>query len=532
MKTCLALCLLALPARLLAAEEVAVTIRTLAAQMKYDTTDFIVPPGATVRLTVVNDDEMPHNLVVTRTATDKGLALAQTAWAMGAAGIAKHWIPDDPRVLAATKTIDPHAQEILTFNAPLELGSYPFVCTFPGHAMAMNGAMRVMAEGPKLTNGKFQLFLGKWTQIPDFSKMKPLREGPLDDNLLQWKFDDYKNEFGIRFTGKLEVKTEGEYSFRVASDDGARLSMNGQVICNNDGSHPVDNGKIGRYGFKPGLHDFQLDYYQGEGGAGLFVSWEGPGFSETWLSKGQIGTIAMHQREDNSKGMPLVVKDEAIIYRNFIQGVNARAIAVGYPGGVNAAFDADICNVGLIWRGGFIDAKRHWTDRGGGFQPPLGYGVVALDRNVPLAVLASAEAPWPAAPQDVPNGDWPDGYRFTGYTLDKKEIPTFRYTFRGIKVEDRMESGPAAGQIGQKGGSLLRVITLRSDKAADGLHLRLATGKRIGEGKDGVFPLDEGVSLKAAGTILRQSAGNPELLVPVVFKGGVARIEVGYFWNY
>jgi hypothetical protein len=55
--------------------------------------------------------------------------------------------------------------------------------------------------GPKLTHGKFQLFLGKWTQIPDFSKMKPLREGPLDDNLIQWKFDDYKNEFGIRFWG-------------------------------------------------------------------------------------------------------------------------------------------------------------------------------------------------------------------------------------------------------------------------------------------------------------------------------------------
>ncbi len=71
-----------------------------------------------------------------------------------------------------------------------------------------------------------------------------------------------------------------------------------------------------------------------------------------------------------------------IIYRNFIQGVNARAIAVGYPGGVNAAFDADFCNVGLIWRGGFIDAKRHWTDRGGGFQPPLGYFSVHPIRSI------------------------------------------------------------------------------------------------------------------------------------------------------
>ena len=38
-------------------------------------------------------------------------------------------------------------------------------------------------------------------------------------------FDDFENEFGMRFTGKLEVKTDGEYAFRLASDDGSRLSV-------------------------------------------------------------------------------------------------------------------------------------------------------------------------------------------------------------------------------------------------------------------------------------------------------------------
>ena len=46
-----ALCLLAITGRLLAAEEVTVTIKTLAARMKYDTTEFTVSPapGAVLR---------------------------------------------------------------------------------------------------------------------------------------------------------------------------------------------------------------------------------------------------------------------------------------------------------------------------------------------------------------------------------------------------------------------------------------------------------------------------------------------------
>ena len=175
------LSLLGIVASLLAAApppvvgEFRVTIKTLAARMKYDTAEFIVPPGAKVRLTLVNDDAMPHNLVLTKPSADKGFALAQAAWALGAQGVAKHWIPDDPRVLVATKLVQPKSQEELVFEAPHEVGAYPYVCTLPGHAMVMNGVMRVVSEGTKLTDGKFQLFTGKWEKLPDFSKLPPGR---------------------------------------------------------------------------------------------------------------------------------------------------------------------------------------------------------------------------------------------------------------------------------------------------------------------------------------------------------------------
>ena len=43
------------------------------------------------------------------------------------------------------------------------------------------------------------------------------------DNLVQLKLDDYKNQFGLVFTGKIEAPKDAEYTFELASDDGGRI---------------------------------------------------------------------------------------------------------------------------------------------------------------------------------------------------------------------------------------------------------------------------------------------------------------------
>ena len=95
--------------------------------------------------------------------------------------------------------------------------------------------------------------------------------------------------------------------------------------------------------------------------------------------------------------MPLVPTDEAIIYRNFIQGAGNRAIAVGFPEKLNLAFDANELRLALIWKGGFIDAARHWTDRGAGAEGPLGDDILQLPPGPGFAVLPKTDAPWPTA---------------------------------------------------------------------------------------------------------------------------------------
>src|SRR5262249_7190687 len=64
----------------------------------------------------------------------------------------------------------------------------------------------------------------------------------------------------------------------------------------------------------------------------------------------------------------VVAFDEAVIYRNFTEGAGPRAIGVGYPEKLTLAFDANNVSLAMLWPGGFIDAARHWTARGAGFE--------------------------------------------------------------------------------------------------------------------------------------------------------------------
>ncbi len=126
----------------------------------------------------------------------------------------------------------------------------------------------------------------------------------------------------------------------------------------------------------------------------------------------------------------LVADKEPVIYRNFIEGAGPRAIGVGYPEKANLAFDANNQRLALLWQGAFIDTSRHSTDRGVGFEPPLGDHRVQLPDGAPFAVLPSADAPWPKESGKAA------GYQFLGYAFDDARRPSFRYRFNGITVDD------------------------------------------------------------------------------------------------
>ncbi len=215
----------------------------------------------------------------------------------------------------------------------------------------------------------------------------------------------------------------------------------------------------------------------------------------------------------------LAPQAEPVVYRNFIQGAGPRAIGVGYPEKVNLAFDANHLRLALLWQGDFIDASKHWVDRGSGFQSPAGENVFALHAGPPLAELADPKAPWPAAPKSA--SEKVPGLEFLGYDLDAKRRPTFFYRWGAVKVSDFFE--PSAD------GRLKRVFEMTvSGAAPSAAWFRAGAGRKIERQADGSFKVDGALSLRVEGAepLLRPA----DLLVPVRFMEGKAAFAVHYGW--
>jgi mono/diheme cytochrome c family protein len=229
--------------------------------------------------------------------------------------------------------------------------------------------------------------------------------------------------------------------------------------------------------------------------------------------------------------MPLVPEKEAIVYRNFLKGAGPRAIGAGYPERVNLAFDASALRLALVWQGAFIDASRHWSARGGGFQPPLGNNVLTLPEGPSLALLSNPDEPWP-------NGPARDrGDQFRGYRLSGDGRPTFLYDVAGVHVADF----PDAGKGDVPGAvTLIRTLTLSGTPPASppprALWFRALAADRIEPQGAGWYTIDGEwrMRIQAAGDsspILRKTSGKTELLVPIrSFGDQDTRIVQEFVW--
>jgi hypothetical protein len=216
----------------------------------------------------------------------------------------------------------------------------------------------------------------------------------------------------------------------------------------------------------------------------------------------------------------IVANEEAVIYRNFIDGAGPRAIGVGYPEKANLAFDANEMRIAMIWQGAFIDAARHRSGRGAGFEKPLGVNVQNGPPGAPFAVLANEFQPWP---KEVGRDA---GYQFRGYRLDEKQRPAFLYAFNGVQVEDYPVAVP-----GEVDANFERKLALHAPAPIEKLFFRAAVGEKI-EQKDGAFVVDGKVQMKFPGgnPIVRKLAGKSELLVPVPFTGNDGKIVEEISW--
>jgi len=108
--------------------------------MAFDTTTLKVKQGQQVRLVFHNEATvaaLPHNWVLVEPGTATAVASAGIQ-----AGKSHDYVPDSPDVIAHAKLAAPGETVDVTFTAP-KPGTYPYICTVPGHAAVMKGQLLV-----------------------------------------------------------------------------------------------------------------------------------------------------------------------------------------------------------------------------------------------------------------------------------------------------------------------------------------------------------------------------------------------------
>ncbi len=103
------------------------------------------------------------------------------------------------------------------------------------------------------------------------------------------------DRFSCRWTAQLNVPVSGTYRFFEASDDGARMSLNGDQIAWGWWDRGTTEDASGEIELEAGgTYLLVMEMYENGGGATAFLRWEGPGIPKEIIPQGalQIPSIA------------------------------------------------------------------------------------------------------------------------------------------------------------------------------------------------------------------------------------------------
>ncbi|WP_310587739.1 PA14 domain-containing protein [Fibrella rubiginis] len=123
----------------------------------------------------------------------------------------------------------------------------------------------------------FNYYEGSWGQVSQLNGVTPVKSGQTGQPDLSQR--NREDNFGLKFTGYINVPTDGQYTFYTNSDDGSKLYIGTTEVVNNDFGH-AEQERSGTIGLKAGRHAISIPYLQGGGGKALSVSYSGPGIGK------------------------------------------------------------------------------------------------------------------------------------------------------------------------------------------------------------------------------------------------------------
>jgi len=124
---------------------------------------------------------------------------------------------------------------------------------------------------PAAADFQYQVYLGGFAALPDFSRLTPTATG--QSTTVGVTVTPALDSFGLVFTNTIQAPTTGLYEFFTSSDDGSRLYIDGQLVVDNDGLHGPQE-RYGRRLLSAGPHALRIEYFEQAGGEILIAGYK------------------------------------------------------------------------------------------------------------------------------------------------------------------------------------------------------------------------------------------------------------------
>ncbi len=131
------------PAEVKALQPIRLKTISVVGRMAWDPKEFTVAPASLVCMKMENPDTMQHNMLLVAPNSISEIGVAAEKMGEGLLGKRRQFVPDNPKVLQVMGLVAPGHTGEMWFFAPQKPGTYPLVCTYPGHWRLMNGKLKV-----------------------------------------------------------------------------------------------------------------------------------------------------------------------------------------------------------------------------------------------------------------------------------------------------------------------------------------------------------------------------------------------------
>ena len=183
------------------------------------------------------------------------------------------------------------------FAAALALASAPLA------AQGNGGGFGTAGSTPFLLRGQIYALPENADKLPDFSTLRPI--GTISSRVLNVPAQSFEagfpgvtdrfEWFAIDYRGAFTVPFTGEYRFRLTSDDGSKLKIDGRDVIDNDGVHG-EQAVEGTVQLAEGVHSIEVQYFQGPRyEVALVLEIAPPGIDYQPMDFGEYGAAAVRE---------------------------------------------------------------------------------------------------------------------------------------------------------------------------------------------------------------------------------------------